>query len=217
MAADPRVVNTPSILTAGQYNRTGVDLSTNIVIKVGNTSVGAIKSLTVNESRTISQIGELGRDGFIDSVPSGHTSISGNITRVRFDRLRLFNAFGRDFMHLKSQRYPFDIVIIDKNEGDASNYITTTIKNVFFDSLNTTYSDGEWIIQEAAGYKAETIFSTRSGLPVTEGVLAAGKAGIPLYKNFVERTVDGSDIRGSMSAGDLINLVTNGESEGSIF
>lgn len=213
MAVEPRNRNTNSTLSSGNNNTTSVDLSTNIIIKVGNVRVGAIKTISVNETREIAMITELGHDGVIDSVPKSHTMISGRITRIRFDKLRLFEAFGRGFVHLKSQRYPFDIEIIDRNENDDSNKIITTVKNVWFSSLNYTLSDSDWIIAEDSDYKAETIFSTKNGGNVATG----GKINVPYYTNIVERVVDSGDIRGSMSAGDLINLLTNGESSSTIF
>src|SRR5271166_3637303 len=103
---------TGSILTGPNgRDATFTAISTNIVIKVGAFAVGAIKTLSVTETRSIQMIDEVGTDGHIDSVPIKSTDISGSCSRTRFDRLRITEAFGRDFIHIQSQRIPFDIDI----------------------------------------------------------------------------------------------------------
>ena len=63
---------TGSILeNADGSNRTGTGISTNIVIKVNNQTVGAVQNLSIREERQIKMIDELGTDGHIDSVPRG--------------------------------------------------------------------------------------------------------------------------------------------------
>ena len=103
---------TGSILTRPDgSNRTGIALSTQIVLMVGPNPIGAVQDLSINESRDVSFISEVGTDGQIDSAPRSSTKVSGRCERIRFDRLRVAEAFSRGFVHVKSQRFPFDIVI----------------------------------------------------------------------------------------------------------
>ena len=125
--------NTGSTLTqTSGKNKTSTAISTNILIMVGETAVGAIQSMQITESRGLKQIDEVGTDGHVDSVPNVSTNITGSCQRVRFDRLRIAEAFSRGFVHVASQAYPFDIVIIDKQKSDTGLQISTVIKNVCF-------------------------------------------------------------------------------------
>jgi len=65
-------------------------------------------------------------------------------------------------LHLASQAYPFDFVIIDRNRR-GGNKISTVIKNVWLTSLQYAYSQGEWIITDNVQWEAETIYSTLVG------------------------------------------------------
>src|SRR5690606_7889342 len=112
-------------------NRTGTALSTHVVIRVGMNPVGAIQNITIQERRSVNPVDEVGTDGHIDSAPVKSTDITGSCKRIRYDRLRIAEAFSRGFLHVKSQRIPFDIDIYDKWNGDNENMIVTTIKNVW--------------------------------------------------------------------------------------
>lgn len=182
-------------------NNTGVALSTQVLIKVGNTPVGAIQKLTVNENRTISMVDEVGTDGHIDSAPTKSSDIKGSCNRVRFDRIRASEAFGRDFLHVHSQRIPFDIDIFDFWSGDGSNAIVTTITNVWIESLSYSYSSSDWIIIDDMGWVAETISSKLNGGPAATG---GQRGGSILQLNSVERLADSGAFRGSMDAPGLI-------------
>jgi len=122
--------NTGSTLTGDSVNKTSTAISTNIIIMVNNRAVGAVQSLSISEKRNIKMIDEIGTDGHIDSVPNQSTNITGSCQRVRFDRLRIAEAFSRGFIHAASQIYPFDIVILDKQKKAQENQISTVIKNV---------------------------------------------------------------------------------------
>ena len=150
-------------------NKTSTAISTNILILVNGKAVGAVQSISINENRTITPVKEIGTDGIIDSVPTSSTTISGNCTRIRFDKLRIAEAFGRNFIHVASQVYPFDIVILDKQKRDAQSQIATVIKNVWINSISYTYSADSWIISDQMGWTAETIFSTMNGGQVAVG------------------------------------------------
>ncbi len=107
--------NTGSILqgTDGE-NQTRTGVSTNIIIKVSGNAIGAIQDFSITEARSIASIDEVGTDGHVDSVPNKSTDVSGTCQRIRFDNLRIAEAFSRDFIHASAQRIPFDIVIFDR-------------------------------------------------------------------------------------------------------
>jgi hypothetical protein len=193
---------TGSILESINGNdRTGTAISTNIVIQVNGTPVGAIQTLSINEARTITMIDEVGYDGHIDSVPTKSTDISGDCQRIRYDLLRMGPAFSRDFFHVASQRIPFDIVIIDKWNGDGSNAIITTIKNVWIESMGYSYKADDWRIIDDMRWKAEAISSTLNG-----GLAAtSGPRGFSLQNDSNEQATDQGANRGALSAPGLIN------------
>lgn len=207
--------NTPSTIEApGGQNKTSVSLSTNIIIYVNGKAVGAVQSLKIGEKRSVKMIDELGTDGHIDSAPTKSADVSGSCDRVRFDRLRIAEAFGRGFVHVKSQRYPFDIKIIDKSKADESNWVTTTIKNVWITGIDYTYSADNWIITDNMTWEAETIYSViGNGDPVAKG----GEIGQQYYINRAEQASDKGIRRGAMDVSGLIDLLTSDESTGQVF
>lgn len=197
--------NTVSALTdvAGN-NRTGTHLSTNIIIKAGNYIVGAVQSLEISEARDVRMIDEVGTDGHIDSAPRSSTEVSGTCERIRFDRQRVLEAFARGFIHVKSQRIPFDIEIHDRfHDADENNAIVTTIKNVWITNLSTTVSAGDWIITDRMQFKAEDIFSIQNNNNVVTSV-ANGQAG-DLYLNQYEQEADRGVYRGALDAAGVLN------------
>lgn len=227
--------NTGSTLSLNSgINKTSTALSTNIVILVNGTAVGAIQRMQVTEGRTITTVDELGTDGHIDSAPTKSADISGSCERIRFDRLRVAEAFGRGFIHTASQVYPFDIVILDKQKRDQGSQISTVIKNVWIESIEYTYSADQWIISESMRWKAETIFSILNGgsSPIAGGVpvavggergiqhFGAGKNGIGTMlmgengsANNIEQLVDtgSGGRRGGLDAAGLIDLADSGQ------
>lgn len=204
--------NTQSTLSYGSgANKTSTAISTNILIMVGNTPVGAVQELSINESRPIKMIDEVGTDGHIDSVPTGSSNFSGSCNRIRFDRLRIAEAFGRGFTHIQSQAYPFDIVIIDKQKSDTANQVSTVIKNVWIKSISYGYNADNWIITDKMDWEAETIYSvltSGSGVPVAQG----GERGIPFMSLDIERKTDTgfNGRRGSLDASGLIDIGSSG-------
>lgn len=197
-------INTGSTLTTDKgKNKTSTSISTHMVIMVNNTPVGAIKSITIQENREIKQIDEVGTDGHIDSVPTRSTNISGSCDRVRFDRLRIAEAFGRGFVHVSSQAYPFDIVIIDRQKSDEGSQISTIIKNVWIKSIDYTYSSDDWIITDKMSWEAESISSHLNG---NNNVAQGGERNIPRSIIPVEQATDRGETRGSLDAPGLIDL-----------
>lgn len=154
--------NTGSTIShADGRNKTSTGLSTNIIIKVNNEAVGAIQNISFNESRQIQRIPEVGTDGFIDSTPVKSTEISGSCRRIRFDRLRISEAFSRGFVHVKSQVYPFDIEIYDTQNGsvDSDEVIITVVKNVWIEKISYAYASDNWIITDDMSFVAEDIYT----------------------------------------------------------
>lgn len=225
--------NTQSTLTLPNgVNKTSTAISTNIIILVNNTPVGAVQSLSINEQRNIKMIDEVGTDGHVDSVPNQSTNITGSCERIRFDKLRIAEAFSRGFLHVSSQVYPFDIVILDKQKRDQGSQISTVIKNVWIKGINYTYSAQDWVITDKMDWEAETIFSILNGgsSPIAGGVPAAvgGERGITHMgagPNGVVTIPSGDGItnieqlsdtgsagrRGSLDAAGLIDIGTGGD------
>jgi hypothetical protein len=220
--------NTGTTLTDNGVNKTSVALSTNIIVMVHNTVVGAIKSLTINEKRGIQMIDEVGTDGHVDSAPKSSTDISGSCTRVRLDRLRIAEAFGRGYTHVSAQVYPFNIVILDKQKRERDNQITTVIQNVWMNGIDYTYSSDDWIISDTMTWQAERIYSfLNGGRPVAVGGelgikhmggLSSNPNGSPSIVSGdgitnIEQLVDTGNAGrgGSMDAAGLIDIGSSGD------
>lgn len=205
--------NTGSSITYQGHDNTNTGISTNILITVGPNPVGAIQNITINETRQIKMIDEVGTDGHIDSVPNQSTNITGTCSRIRYDRMRISEAFSRSFVHVHSQRVPFNIVIIDAwngntlNLADTSQDIITTINNVWISDIHYSYQTNDWVIVDEMSFQAETIYSTLGGgsTPASQG----GTRNIPLAilspASDVERAADIGTLRGSLDQPGLLN------------
>ncbi len=214
--------NTGSTLTVAgsNANKTSTAISTNMIILVNNTPVGAIQQMQISEKRDIKMIDEIGTDGHIDSTPNKSTDISGSCQRVRYDRLRVTEAFSRGFVHAASQVYPFDIVVLDRQKKDQGSQISTVIKNVWITGIDTTLSASDWVIVDNMSWVAETMFSVLnngSSTPVAVG----GELGVP-HLGFgpygtgvtdIEQLVDtgAGGRRGSMDHSGIIDLANLGD------
>lgn len=199
-------INTGSTLVTPEgYNKTSTGLSTNIIIKVAGTAVGAIQNISITETRSIKPVPEVGTDGFIDSAPNSSTSITVNCTRIRFDRLRVAQAFGRGFIHAAAQRYPFDIDIYDNQSDADSNRIITTIKNCWINNINYSYSSTDWIISETMNCNAETIYSVTMGTLDNVSTIKPARSINPFIDQ-IEQAADVGKRRGSLDAPGLIDL-----------
>jgi hypothetical protein len=186
-------------------NRTGTHLSTNIIITVAGNVVGAIQKFDVFEDRgEIKMIDEVGTDGHIDSAPIRSTNYNGACQRIRFARTRLGEAFSRGWIHLKSQRIPFDIEIHDQfHDADPGNAIITTIKNVWFKRIGYTYAVDNWVITETGDWQAEDIFSVLNSNNVA-GETASGRANAITLNPF-EQQADRGVYRGALDAPGLLD------------
>lgn len=212
--ATPSAPNTQSTLFLDNgVNKTSTAISTNIIIMVGNTAVGAVQSLAISEKRGIKMIDEVGTDGHIDSVPNVSTNITGSCQRVRFDKLRVAEAFSRGFIHVQSQVYPFDIVIIDKQKRNQGDQISTIIKNVWISGIDYTYQVSDWVITDTMTWEAETIYSHLNA-GGAQPVAVGGERGIIHYgggKNGIGVINSGADFAGN-PVQNIEQLVDTGQS-----
>lgn len=204
----PRNTST-AIFDSGGNNKTGTHLSTNIIILVEGNVVGAVQTLSVTEARpAIRTIDEIGTDGHIDSAPQGSTNITGNCTRVRFDRMRIAEAFSRPWTHVHAQRVPFDIEIHDRfHDQDENNAIITVIQNVWFDNITYNYSATDFIIQDQMNFTAEGIYSVLNNNNVVGATNAIGQ---PVRVNAFEQQADRGQFRGALDANGLLNSFLSG-------
>lgn len=202
--------NTQSTLTVPNgVNKTSTAISTNIIIMVNNVAVGAIQSMAISEKRGIKMIDEVGTDGHIDSVPNVSTNITGTCQRVRFDRLRITEAFSRGFVHVASQVYPFDIVILDKQKRDQGSQISTVIKNVWISGLDYTYQISDWVITDSMTWEAEAIFSVLNN-GNSQPVAVGGERGIPHMGSGPNGTVNIVSGDGITNIEQLVDTGSNG-------
>jgi len=201
-----------------QHNAINSTLSTQIIIKVEDTPVGALQRLTVAQNRPLQRIQEIGTDGVIEIVPNNATTFELTADRIVFDQLRLPEAFKRGFRFINSQRLPFDILVIDlSNTGpdakltdDLEGSVAMTYRNCWFTRYDTPYAADNYVITETASIWCETAFinfPTEAGdnqIPNGGGLRA------------VQPQTDGADIegavnwghsRGSLDASGLVNSI----------
>lgn len=118
--------------------RTSAGLSPQILVKVGNTTVGAIQSLGVTQDRDMVTVEEIGNDGIIEIHPKGSAKLKLNVKRIVFDNLRLPEALGRGFVNIQSQRIPFDILLLDRSTvREESGVVERGINRLFGSNLST--------------------------------------------------------------------------------
>jgi hypothetical protein len=195
----PQTGSTLYSATGNLNTRTAI--STNILIKVGPSTVGAIQTINVDEERKISMIDEVGTDGHIDGVPSASTNISGSCKRIRFDRMRIAEAFSRGFVHTHSQRFPFDIVIIDNWNGAGNASIVTVLEGVWISKISYAYGKDDWVISDDMTWQAQTTSSTLANGPAATG----GDRNIPLAIDPIEQAADIGQRRGSLDYPGLLS------------
>lgn len=187
-------------------NRTATHLSTNIIILVEGNPIGAIQSLNTNENRSIQPINEVGTDGHIDSAPSASTTYTITCERIRYNRMRVAEAFSRGFVHAKSQRVPFDIEVHDRfHDADPANTIVTTYVNCWITSISYNYQASNFIISDTMNLMCEDIFSTFSGSNNVVGQTNA--RGDDVYLNPFERQADRGQARGGLTQPGILNAI----------
>jgi hypothetical protein len=159
-------------------------LSTQIIIKVSGTAVGALQRLTVTQNRPLERIKEVGTDGVIEIVPNQPTTYELTVSRIVFDLVRLPEAFLRGFRFIDAQRLPFDIEVLDlsgvTNPGEDissdNSIVTSTYKNCWFTTYSTPYTVDNYVITEEATLWCETAYISQptdlgpTGIPNAGGI-----------------------------------------------
>jgi hypothetical protein len=198
-------------------------LSTQIIIKVNNEPVGALQRLTVNQTRPLTRIQEIGTDGVIEIVPSGATNFELTADRIVFDQLRLPEAFSRGFRFINSQRLPFDILVIDlggieppgqeMSQGSAAlvsegnGHISMVYRNCWFTSYNTPYAADNYLITETATIWCETAFVS-SPTQSNKTLSTLRDKMTPQIDNAgIETSVNWGGHRGAMDASGLLKSI----------
>lgn len=202
--------NTSTVLAgpAGQ-NRTAIHLATHIIVKVDGNKVGAVKSLSVTEARPIKMISEVGTDGNIDGAPTASTKITGRCSRVRFDKMRISEAFNRGFVHVGSQRIPFDIEIQDIfAENDEARSVITTLQGVWISEISYEYSSEDFHIVDNMSFEAKRVFSLLNSGNVAQAT-ANGRAN-PIVLNQFEQEADIGKYTGALDAAGLLQSYITG-------
>jgi hypothetical protein len=174
-------------------NRINSGLSTQITIKVNNTTVGAVQRLSITQNRDLWRHEEIGTDGVVEIHPKGAAKIDLTVERIVFDGMRLPEAFARGFINLQAQRVPFDIHIIDNAEvrytGDA---IVHVFNNCWFRQYNPQFHADSFIVSESAQIWCEYVTTTRNGVSAVIG----GLRGIGYEHDTMERASDTKGFRG---------------------
>lgn len=201
--ADTRWTGT-NVYDAEGNNATKTHLSTNIIIKVDGKAVGAVKTLSVTESRNIARIAEIGTDGFIDSAPQRSTEVGVRCSRVRFARQRIAEAFGRGFVHAGAQRIPFNIEIHDVfADKDPANAVVTVIENCWISNMSYAYNSDDFLISEDMDLVAERIYSHINAKNVVSAT--SNGTGGPIIINQFEAQADRGEYIGTLNAAGLLN------------
>lgn len=215
MAIQQSFPNTGSAVGVFQPN-TG--LSTQIIVKVSGVPVGALQNLTVNQTRPLDRIKEIGTDGCIEIVPNGITTFELTASRIVFDQVRLPEAFLRGFRFINAQRLPFDIEILDlsgvKNPGEDissdNSIVTMTYKNCWFSAYSTPYTVDNYVITETATIQCETAFLSQ---PPGEYDIpnSGGLRGLEAQTDTmtIERVVNHGQRRGSLDVAGLTASIFN--------
>lgn len=185
-------------------NKISSGLSTQITVKVGGTTIGAIQQLVINQNRDVHRWQEIGTEGIVEIHPKGAAVINLQVTRVVFDDLRMTEAFSRGFINLQAQRIPFDIQLIDKSGADTySNTIVHVFNNCWFTAYSPTFRADNFIISETATIACEYVTTHRNAMSAVFG----GLRGIGFDYDTVERSTDVNGQRGRLeptSSGNLI-------------
>ena len=181
-------------------------LSTQIVIMVNNEPVGAVQSFTIEQTRSLQRIGEVGFDGTIEIIPNQKAEISINAERIVYDGLSITEAFSRGFQNIQAQRIPFDIVVIDQFSGTGDDATITTFANCWFASISKPYRAQEYLITENCRIQAESIKTLRGGeaVALSQGV-GGGRQLAGTQFDDVELSADSGSRRGSLDFPGLIS------------
>lgn len=185
-------------------DRINSGLSTQIVVKVGRTTVGAIQRLQIQQNREISMWEEIGTDGIVESHPKGAAKISVTVSRIVFDGLRMTEAFARGFVNLQAQRIPFDIQIMDRSSNIKDvDTIVHVLHNCWFKTYTPSYEANNFIISEEGSLTCDYITSSRNG----QSIVTGGIRGITYEYDTVERSTDVNGQRGRLDSAGLLTRI----------
>jgi hypothetical protein len=192
--------------TTGSKTRTG--LSTQIIVLVNGSPVGAIQSFQETQARNNKKIAEVGTDGWIEIVPQAPATVTLTVQRIVFDGLSLPESFARGYKNIHAQRIPFDIQVIDSFAGSGDNSTITTYHNCWFNNLGKSYTVNDYSITESANIDCEFVSSTRNNEAVSESQGVGGGRKIPdnvRDRDAVEREADIGNRRGVLDVEALIS------------
>jgi len=178
------------------------------------TNVGAVQELTESQNRGLARIVEIGTDGVIEIIPNKATEFELTLNRVVFDGLSLPEAFGRGFRNIQSQRFPFNLQVIDINAGvvdaaggvNKNSTVVTTYHNCWFNRTSTPIKADNYIIIQQATVWVEFISSTRAGAAVAASQGAGGGRSIltPGTLDPIESQSDSGRRLGSLDAAGIL-------------
>jgi hypothetical protein len=200
--------NTGSTITPEPHQRTNSGLSTQIIVKVNETPIGALQNLTINQNRPLKRINEIGTDGNIEIVPQASTTYDLNVTRLVFDQLRLPEAFSRAFRFISAQRVPFDIDIYDMqgnvaDDPSGTGLIVTSFTNCWFNTYSTPYTVDDYTVIETATIWAETAAVKNGGELFTPASLRT--VNYQTDQQNIEGFTNVGARRGSLDAAGILN------------
>lgn len=119
-----------------------------IKVLIGNRVVGAIQSMDFDDVCPIAITSER------EIVQKTFVGPKITATRVRFDKVKIAEAFSRGYVNAKSQMYPLQIV----GENDEE---VVTIQNCWISDVDYTYQSADWIITDAVEFEAEKVIETK--------------------------------------------------------
>jgi len=194
-------------------------LSSQIIIKVQDFTVGAIQELRINQNKPLKRYNEIGTDGVIEIVPASPAAVNITVSRVVFDGMSLPESFARAFMNIQAQRLPFNIDIFDMQgkidtlslgpgigTGLAQGMsidrgvrvdippLVKRLHNCWFTSLSTPIMANNFIITESAEIWSEYITTF---IPAQDKSLRPAWPGQRANIDTIEKETDTSGRRGS--------------------
>lgn len=194
-------------------------LSTAILVEVDNKRVGAIQSMTIDQSRSVEGVREVGSDAIIERVPNSAAEVELDVERIVFDGLSLPVAFGRPFNNIHSQRIPFTIKVFDTTYAqtdaapdfsavpNSAAMIIHEYSGCWFTSLSSSYTAREYIITQRARITCEnvvTYFANGTTSPAIPGPdFFSGYNGGTDSLQFNIETVSDVSRRGTLDAAGL--------------
>ena len=190
---------------SGSYLRPNISsqLSTQIIVKVDEVTVGAIQQLQINQNRNMVWEEEIGTDGIIEIHPQGAAKIELSVQRIVFDQLSITEAFARGFMNIQAQRVPFNIQVMDTTaaQEDSRNTLVHTFYNCWFKGQSSVYSASNYLITQTGNIVCEYVTSTVNGLNAPYG----GIRGISYVYDSIERTTDATGRKGRLDSAGFVS------------